>query len=207
MQQPPIFQTTCKDGTLLVDQMNISVVAPFNKLVWSIPRNSVTNIIQKPGFLSTEVEIYSAHGVYIVRTLPKSKASELVALFVHSTPPQVQSLQQAPAQTAPIGIPIDAEIQRIKMEIEQLRLQLSQVNANMTNIRSHYQQSHMHGGGKVGSFVRAVQRSDKDAKLKKQQPMKERLQREKLALEQQLGQLKILKAQGTTHIMPPGKAK
>ncbi len=210
MQQAPIFQTTCKDGTLLVDGMNISLVAPFNRLIWSISRNSVTNIIQKPGFLSSEVQIYSAHGVYVVQTLPKPKANELVALFVHSAPQQVRPQQsqmmplQPPVQT---GIPIDAEIQRIKMEIEQRRLQLSQINTHMANIRSHYQQRHVHGGGKVGGFVRTVQRSSKDAELRKQQPVKERLQREKLALEQQLGQLKLLKSQGTTHLVQPRKAK
>jgi hypothetical protein len=148
-----------------------------------------------------------------VQTLPKQKASEFVALFEHPSPQQVQSQQsqakpsQAPGQTAPIGIPIHTEIQRIKMEIEQRRLQLSQINAEMTNIRSHYQQRHVHGGGKVGSFVRTLQRADTDAKLRKEQPVKERLQQEKLELEQQLNQLKILKAQGTTHIMPPRKTK
>jgi hypothetical protein len=118
--------------------------------------------------------------------------------------PQVQPRQsQVPMQSSmqqPMGTPIDAEIQRVKMEIEQRRLQLSQVNANMSNIRAHYQQKHVHGGGQLGSFVRGVQRSTKDAQLKKQQPIKERLQREKLALEQQLSKLKMLKAQGITHI-------
>jgi hypothetical protein len=86
----------------------------------------------------------------------------------------------------PMGAPIDVEIQRVKMEIEQRRLQLSQVNANMSNVRAHYQQKHVHGGGQLGGAVRDIQRSNKDARLKKQQPIKERLQREKLALEQQL---------------------
>ncbi len=213
MQQSPIFQTTCKDGKLRVDQMNISVVALFHRLVWSIPRDSVTNIIQRPGVLSTGVEIYSTHGVYIVETLSKSKASEFAALFVHPAPPQVQPQQSptkpspVPEQTVPRDIPIDAEIQRIKLEIEQRRLQLSQVNADMATIRSHYQQSHLHGGGKVVGFVRTWQQSDKDAQLRKLQPVKEQLQREKLALEQQLNQLKIRKAQGTTHITPPRQTK
>jgi archaellum component FlaC len=99
-----------------------------------------------------------------------------------------------------MGVPIDTEIERIKLEIEQVRLQLRQVSANMSSVRSHYQQGHIHGGGKVGGFVRAVQRSGKDASLRKQQPVKEQLQQEKLALEQQLNRLKILKTQGTTHI-------
>lgn len=114
--------------------------------------------------------------------------------------PQVQPQQpQIPTQQ-PMGTPIDVEIQRVKMEIEQRRLQLSQVNANMSNIRAHYQQKHVHGGGQFGGVVRDIQRSNKDARLKKQQPIKERLQREKLTLEQQLSNLKMLKAQGITHI-------
>lgn len=204
MQQPPIFQTTCKDGQLLVDQLNISVVAPFNRLVWSIPRSSVTNIIPKYGLIMAEVEIHSTHGVYTVKTLPKPKANELAGLLAQHGAP-VRTFQQAPAQ--PAGVPIDAEIQRVKLEIEQRRLQLRQVGTNMANIRSHYQQSHVHGGGKLGGVVRDMQRSGKDAKLRKQQPVKERLHREKLALEQELNHLKILKAQGITHITRSKKAK
>jgi hypothetical protein len=207
MQQPSMFQTTCKDGHLLVDQLNISVVAPFNRLVWSIPRDSVTNVVQKHSFLSSEVEIYSAHGIYIVKTLPKPKANEFAALLAQPPLHQSQPQQVQAPQTQSAGIPIDAEIQRVKLEVEQRRLHLREVSANMANIRSQYQQGHVHGGGKLGGFVRDVQRSGEDAKLRKQQPLKERLQREKLALEQQLSQLKLLKAQGVTHITPPIKAK
>jgi hypothetical protein len=77
----------------------------------------------------------------------------------------------------------------------------------MANVRSHYQQRHVHGGGSFGSLVRGAQRHGKDAKLRKQQPAKERLQQEKLALERQLSQLKTLKAQGTTHITSSRKGK
>jgi len=49
-------------------------------------------------------------------------------------------------------------------------------------------------------MIGAMQRGGKDGKLRKQQPVKEQLQREKLALEQQLANLKTLKAQGMTHI-------
>ncbi len=139
---------------------------------------------------------------YPVPTMKKKEAQQAIlqayASFVNANPPQDR--QQVPGRTVPMGVPIDSEIQRVKMEIEQRRLQLKQVNATMSNIRSHYQQGHVHGGGKLGSFVRSVQRSGKDSKLRKQQPVKERLQREKLSLEQRLNELKILKAQGITHI-------
>lgn len=109
---------------------------------------------------------------------------------------------------SPMGIPIGAEIQRVKMEIEQRRLQLGQVNAFISSVHAHYQQNHVHGGGQFGGFVRAVQQSSKDAELRQQQPIKERLQQEKIVLGQQLSRLKLLKAQGITHVnqMPPVQA-
>jgi len=98
-------------------------------------------------------------------------------------------------------VPIDLEIARVKQEIEQKRLQLRQVKSEMANIRAHYSQSvHMHGGGTVGKLVRAAQHGAKNGRLKSHQGNKERLEREKLALDQQLNQLKVLKAQGTTHV-------
>jgi hypothetical protein len=100
------------------------------------------------------------------------------------------------------SIPIDEAINQVKLAIQQLGLQIRQVNANMATVRAHYQQSHMHGGGKVGGFIRDGQRTGKDANLKKQQPVKEQLQQRKLTLEQRLNELKILKAQGTTYIRP-----
>jgi len=114
--------------------------------------------------------------------------------------PQQPRMSMQPVLQQPAGTPIDAKINQVKMEIEQRRLQLSQVNANMSSARAHYSQKHVHGGGKFGGFIRDVQRSNKDSMLKKQQPLKERLHREKLVLEQQLSNLKMLKAQGITHI-------
>lgn len=117
------------------------------------------------------------------------------AQFSGSPPPPVpqqQVLQQS--------IPIDMEIQRVKLEIENYKLQLRQVNTQMTSTRSRYQQGHVHGGGKVGGFIRSAQRFNKDMNLIKQQPVKEQLQREKLAREQYLLQIKTLKAQGVQFI-------
>src|SRR5579875_983117 len=94
----PIFETTCKDGRVIVDYMNVSVVTLLNKLVWSIPRNSITSIVQKPGFLLTSVEIYSIHGLYVVRTMPKPKANELVAILTVPSNIQSQRSQMIPQQ-------------------------------------------------------------------------------------------------------------
>lgn len=114
--------------------------------------------------------------------------------------PPPQPMYQPPVQ--PSGVPIDAEIQRIQFQIEQCRLQLSGVNASMASTRAHYSQHHVHGGGKAGHFVRGMQRAGKDGRLASMQPHKEQLQQQKLALEQQLSHLKMLKAQGITHVQP-----
>jgi hypothetical protein len=97
-------------------------------------------------------------------------------------------------------IPIDQEIQDVKAALDQVKLNLKQVNANMSAIRAQYSQHHVHGGGKLGGFVRGAQRSGKDHALAKQQPVKNSLTQQKLQLEQQLTHLKALKAQGVTYI-------
>jgi septation ring formation regulator EzrA len=98
-------------------------------------------------------------------------------------------------------IPIDPEIQRVKGLLDQVKLNLKQVNANMSAIRAQYSQHHVHGGGKLGGFVRGVQRSGKDHALAKLQPTKNNLTQQKINLENQLAQLKALKAQGKTHVV------
>lgn len=111
-----------------------------------------------------------------------------------------------PMYQQPSGIPIDAEIQRLQLQIEQCRIQLSGVNSQMSATRAHYSQHHVHGGGQFGHLVRGAQRSGKDAALRKQQPHKEQLQRQKLALEQQLLHLRSLKAQGVAFVQPSSVA-
>jgi hypothetical protein len=95
---------------------------------------------------------------------------------------------------------IDIVILEVKALLDECRLQLRQVNTEMASARAHYQQGHVHGGGKVGGFFRTWQRIGKDARLASYQPVKENLQRRKLRLEQQLSRLKVFKAQGTKYV-------
>lgn len=88
-------------------------------------------------------------------------------------------------------IPIDMEIQRVKQEIQQKKLSLREVNTKMASQRAHYQQQY-HFKGALGR----VQRASKNIRLAQSQPIKEKLQKEKLALEQYLLHLQTLKAQG-----------
>jgi hypothetical protein len=102
-------------------------------------------------------------------------------------------------QPPPHPVPINNEIQRVKLEIEQRRLKLREVNTQMANIRARYQQWRV--GGIIGMFQRGMKNDD----LAALQPTKERLQREKLKLEHYLNQLKTLKVQGTKFVtlLPP----
>jgi hypothetical protein len=178
----------------------------------AIPLNQIVNIqLGMMGIMQITIQTTGGQA-YSVPTMKKQEAQQAIlqaqSRFVNANPPQPILYQQPPQampmqpppQIAPAGTPIDIEIQQVKLAIRQKGLQLKQTNANMASIRSQYSQHHVHGGGKLGGFVRGAQRSGKDHALARQQPAKEKLQREKLALEQQLAHLKALKAQGVTHI-------
>jgi len=181
MQQPTaVFQTICKQGKLHIENGTIFVKAIFIGIVWSIPISHIIAVTSaSTGFMTAEVNVYTAQGLQKIETLNKKKAAELVA-FLNS--PQV--------------LPIDMEMQRTKFEIEQRRLSLREINTTMSSQRSRYQQSHVNG------FIGQMQRSDKNAHLRKNQPMKEKLQQEKLLLERHLNQLQLLKSQGVSSAFP-----
>jgi hypothetical protein len=196
-----LLNISCSQGHLqLTEQDMLQVVAPFNHVLWSIPRNSLLNIVEKQGMIFSAVEIQSSYGTYLVEMLKKNEAKELVT-WLHNIPPGAAAAQYRPPR--PGEVPIDVQIQQVKAAIEQKRLELRAVNTNMSAIRARYQQHHVHGGGKFGGFVRDIQRGSKDGRLSKLEPSKEKLQREKLFLEQHLAHLKALKAQGVTHVIPP----
>lgn len=95
--------------------------------------------------------------------------------------------------------PIDYVIKDVRALVEMRQLQLRQVNTEMASIRAHYQQGHLHGGGKFGGFVRIVQRGTKNAKLKELQKSKEVKQLMIMQLEQCLSRLKMAKGQGVLY--------
>lgn len=180
MQQPQtLFETRCKAGKLRIENGVISVTLVFVGVVWSIPLSHIIAVTSKASFMTAEVTLHTAQGQQKIETLQKKKAVELVALL-----------------NRPQMVPLDMEIQRTKFDIEQHKLSVREINTTMSNQRAHYQQSHTNG--LAGQF----QRGSKNAKLRKSQPEKEKLQQEKLLLEKHLNQLQLMKSQGATSVLP-----
>ena len=179
MQQPQSFKTTCRTGTLHIENGTIFIAAPLRGTIWASQITDVFAVIPKPGLMTAQITLFTTQGEYAIQTLQQRKLSEILTLL-----------------NRPQTLPIDMEIERAKFGIEQRRLELREVNMNMSNQRAHYQQSH------VGGFAGQLQRGSKNAQLKKSQPEKEKLQQEKLLLEKHLIQLQLLKSQGATRASP-----
>jgi hypothetical protein len=76
-----LFDEHCKIGKLQVDDNTIQVVAPFKKIVWSVPRAAVTRITQQPSGLAVDLTIHTTQGVYSAPYVPKRKMPTFLALF------------------------------------------------------------------------------------------------------------------------------
>ena len=78
-----LFESHCKQGKLQVDETTIQVMLPFKKVVWSAPRNTVTQIEQKPtaSILAVNLTIYTTQGVYEASTFAKRHLGKLMDLF------------------------------------------------------------------------------------------------------------------------------
>ena len=76
-----LYSETCKTGTLQVDETTVQIVAPFKKLLWAIPRASVTSIDQRKGVMAVDLTIHSTEGDYPVQMLTKQNAEKFLALF------------------------------------------------------------------------------------------------------------------------------
>ncbi len=174
------FQAKCKEGMLYVDNSSVLVTNKKGP-VWSVPIQSIVLINQRKHLFSVDVSIYTVQGEHRAKHLPKQQANHFLALFANHQPPH---------------IPIDEEIERIKFEIENYRLNLREVNMAMANKRSRYQQGH------AGGFIGQMQRGAKNADLSRYQPIKEKIEQEKLQLERQLQQLKLSKKQGIKTVVP-----
>ncbi len=78
-----LFESHCKLGKIQVDEAAIQVVAPFKKVIWSAPRNTVTRITQKPtaSILMLDLTIHTTQGLYEVPSFIKRHLKKLLALF------------------------------------------------------------------------------------------------------------------------------
>ncbi len=77
-----IFSCPCKTGQLQVDESTVQVVAPFKKLVWSVPRESVTGVTQQPGsMMAIDLTIHTTQGMYPAQMVSKPNVAKFLALF------------------------------------------------------------------------------------------------------------------------------
>ena len=97
------FDAPCKTGQLQVDETTVQVMAPFKRLVWSVPREAVTGISQQQGRLMVDLTIHTAQGSYPAQMLTRQNAARFFALFPNrkvNMPPQAASIS-TPAQQPP----------------------------------------------------------------------------------------------------------
>jgi hypothetical protein len=73
----------CKQGKLqITDDSILQVVAPFKKLVWSIPCAVVTNITVQPGSIgAVNVTFHTTQGIFQAETISKPNLEKLQAIF------------------------------------------------------------------------------------------------------------------------------
>lgn len=76
-----LFNSPCKTGQLQVDETAIQVMTVFKKLVWSVPRNTVTKITQQQGMIFVDLNIHTTQGVYPAHRVSKPDAEKFFALF------------------------------------------------------------------------------------------------------------------------------
>lgn len=75
-----LLKFLCKAGSLQLDENGtLSVVAPFNKPVWSIPLNSITKITTHPGTIATvNITIHTQQSQYVADTVTKANYERLL---------------------------------------------------------------------------------------------------------------------------------
>ncbi len=76
-----LYNEPCKAGRLQVDETSVKVVAPFNKLVWSIPRKDVTYIALKKGAMMADLTIYTAYNLFPANFMAKQNAEKFLEFF------------------------------------------------------------------------------------------------------------------------------
>lgn len=77
-----LFSCPCKAGQLQVDETTIQVMAPFKKLVWSVPRGAITGVTQQPGaMMAIDLTIHTTQGMYQAQMVSKPNAAKFLAFF------------------------------------------------------------------------------------------------------------------------------
>src|SRR5260221_13339233 len=77
-----LFSCPCKAGQLQVDESTVQVAAPFKKIVWSVPRGSVTGVTQQPGsMMAIDLTIHTMQGMYQAQMVSKPNVMKFLAFF------------------------------------------------------------------------------------------------------------------------------
>ena len=76
-----LFNAPCKTGRLQVDAIAVRVVAPFNQLVWSVPRAGVTGVSQQRGAMTTDLIIHTRPGSFSAPFVANRFVKKFLALF------------------------------------------------------------------------------------------------------------------------------
>ena len=79
-----LFDEPCRTGRLQVDEAVVQVVAPFKKVVWSVPRQSVTGITQQAGAIASDLTIHTTQGSFSAPFVAKRYVTPFLALFPES---------------------------------------------------------------------------------------------------------------------------
>lgn len=101
--QPPhplLFNAPCKSGQLQVDESAVRVVAPFGRIIWSVPRAAIARIGVKKGAIMVDLTLYTVQGAYPASTLTKQNAEKFLAHF-----PSIETGAPLPAASLPVFPP------------------------------------------------------------------------------------------------------
>jgi hypothetical protein len=76
-----LFDCPCKTGRLQVDETTVQVMAPFKKLLWSVPRETVMKITQQKGQFMVDLTIHTTQNSFSVQMLSKPNAEKFLTLI------------------------------------------------------------------------------------------------------------------------------
>ena len=106
---PPPFQTTCRAGTLHLEQGTVFVTAPLKGVLWSAPVGSILTAVPKSGVMASAITFQTMQGTYTVQMLQKKKATEFLALLNRpQVPIQLPAFSPGPSPTVantPVSLP------------------------------------------------------------------------------------------------------
>lgn len=114
-----LFNESCKTGQLRVDTRSVKVVSG-KRIVWTMPRSTITYIAVKHSLFHADLTIYTATNHYPAHMMAKQHVGQFLALFpgvpygeppavaqppVYAPPPMAAGAQWNAAPTVPFQVP------------------------------------------------------------------------------------------------------